>query len=317
MQTTPSIILTVKLELLILLLITSTGLSFSVNMSGSNIAAKTKVVLVTGGNKGIGHAICKKLLTDYSETFVLLGARDKVRGESAVDEISSVVPDGKDRIAFVQIDTSSDESVQSAASTVKNFLRDRVGDGDLYGIVNNAGIGWGYTHEETVGTNYFGPRRVNEAFAPFLSRTSPTGRIVNVASASGPLFVNRCQDPKLRKILAEPLTSTIEQLDSIATAYKGKVSSEALYGFSKALLNAYTALHAKGCPDLIINSCSPGYIKTDLAPEGTGSPDQGAFCPVHLLMAQGVKTGWYYGSDAKRSPLDRYRSPGDPPFEGP
>ena len=28
-------------------------------------------------------------------------------------------------------------------------------------------------------------------------------------------------------------------------------------------------------------------------------------------------TGRYYGSDAVRSPMDRYRSPGAPPYEGP
>lgn len=27
-------------------------------------------------------------------------------------------------------------------------------------------------------------------------------------------------------------------------------------------------------------------------------------------------SGRYYGSDGLRSPLDRYRSPGDPPYQG-
>ena len=27
------------------------------------------------------------------------------------------------------------------------------------------------------------------------------------------------------------------------------------------------------------------------------------------------ESGWYYGSDAVRSPLDVYRGPGDPPYE--
>mmetsp|Transcript_10991 Transcript_10991/g.15840 ORF Transcript_10991/g.15840 Transcript_10991/m.15840 type:complete len:167 (-) Transcript_10991:635-1135(-) len=128
----------------------------------------SKVILVTGGNKGIGHAICRKLLTEYPETFVLLGAREKERGELAVAELSSLVTGGKDRISLVLMDTSIEESVQSAASAVETLLHDR-GDERLYGIVNNAGIGWGHSYEKTVGTNYFGPKWVSQSFAPFLS----------------------------------------------------------------------------------------------------------------------------------------------------
>ena len=38
---------------------------------------------------------------------------------------------------------------------------------------------------------------------------------------------------------------------------------------------------------------------------------------MHLLIANGLQgNGRYYGSDAKRSPLDRYRSPGSPEYDG-
>ena len=46
-----------------------------------------KRILVTGGNKGIGLGIVKKLLRDYSDTFLLLGSRDPKRGEEAVKEV--------------------------------------------------------------------------------------------------------------------------------------------------------------------------------------------------------------------------------------
>ena len=46
-----------------------------------------KTILVTGGNKGIGLGIVKKLLRDYSDTFLLLGSRDAKRGEDAVKEV--------------------------------------------------------------------------------------------------------------------------------------------------------------------------------------------------------------------------------------
>ena len=48
------------------------------------------------------------------------------------------------------------------------------------------------------------------------------------------------------------------------------------------------------------------------------APDEGTVSTMHLLFADGLEgSGHYYGSDAKRSPLDRYRSPGSPAYEGP
>ena len=46
------------------------------------------------------------------------------------------------------------------------------------------------------------------------------------------------------------------------------------------------------------------------------SPAEGARAPIHLLCGELEGNGRYYGSDAKRSPLDRYREPGSPPYVG-
>ena len=46
-------------------------------------------------------------------------------------------------------------------------------------------------------------------------------------------------------------------------------------------------------------------------------PADGARCPLHLLFGELTGTGRYYGSDAQRSPLDRYRTPGSAPYTGP
>ena len=49
---------------------------------------------------------------------------------------------------------------------------------------------------------------------------------------------------------------------------------------------------------------------------GMKPPSAGAVAPMHLLFDELEGNGRYYGSDAKRSPLDRYRSPGSPPYVG-
>ena len=47
--------------------------------------------------------------------------------------------------------------------------------------------------------------------------------------------------------------------------------------------------------------------------------EQGAVCPVFLTIGD-VPTppgeAWFFGSDALRSPLDNYREPGSPPYDG-
>lgn len=268
-----------------------------------------KHILVTGGNKGIGKAICERLLSEWSDTHVLLGTRSLQRGEEAVNDIVQALgKDVKDRLSLVEIDTSSDESVKKAADQCQE---------ELYGIINNAGVGWGFSLEETLNVNYFGPRRVNDAFRTHLK--TPGGRVVNVASASGPNFLQDLDDQDLKTKLHQPwlIPGKIEELDSMARS----VQTSNHYGVSKAFLNAYTVLDAKLNPDLVINSVTPGFISTDLTAGTTASnpPSKGAVPPCFLMMDEAVAkepTGRYYGSDCLRSPMHFYRGPGEPVYEG-
>lgn len=95
----------------------------------------------------------------------------------------------------------------------------------------------------------------------------------------------------------------------------------------QALVNMYMVQLARDHPELIVNAATPGFIKTDLTKPfeasgktldemGAKSPAEGAKVLVHLATADGASSGWYFGSDLVRSPLDRYRGPGDPPYVG-
>mmetsp|Transcript_18598 Transcript_18598/g.62349 ORF Transcript_18598/g.62349 Transcript_18598/m.62349 type:complete len:132 (-) Transcript_18598:33-428(-) len=109
----------------------------------------------------------------------------------------------------------------------------------------------------------------------------------------------------------------------------GREDSMFAYGLSKACLNAYALALARLRPDLQVNSCTPGFIETDLtrrmaeragrtpADMGMKEPAHGAQVPVRLVLGDVEGSGRYYGSDGLRSPLDCYRAPGDPPYEGP
>ena len=127
------------------------------------------------------------------------------------------------------------------------------------------------------------------------------------------------------------LAASPESLPTLATSLGLPDPSSQMfaYGLSKALLNAYTLALAREYPRLVVNACSPGYIETDLTrpwaeasgktPESMGMkpPEAGALAPVKLMLGEAVGSGRYYGSDGLRSPMDKYRSPGDPEYEGP
>ena len=291
-------------------MIVAKHISIAITILSTVHAMTMQRILVTGGNKGIGKAICQKLLEEHANVHIVLGSRDKARGEHAIaDLIANVGKDCADRLELVELDTACDASVQRAAEQVAL-------GGSLYGIVNNAGIGVGFDVQEVMNVNYFGVRRVNDAFGNLIER--PGGRIVNVGSAAGPSFVESLEEGDLKEKLTKPwiIEGGIAELDEIARNIKTKDG----YFSSKALLNAYTVLHAKSEKYLIINSCSPGWILTDLS-KGTGAsnpPSKGAVSPVWALMSKDIAalpTGRYYGSDCIRSPLHYYRGPGEAPYE--
>lgn len=265
-------------------------------------------ILVTGGNKGIGLAIVEAILREHADTFVYLGSRDAERGREA----AAALP--KERLTVLALDVTRDDSVAAAREQVQ----------PLFGLVNNAGIGHGSSFEAVLQTNILGLQRVSAAFLPLLE---PGGRIVNVTSAAGPSYVAGCS-PEQRKLLLDPelewetLRAFVQERIQRAPGSDGADA----YGLSKACANAYTVLLARQHPELRINACTPGFIETDLtrsftaqksaAELGMKTPAEGARSALHLLFEPLEGNGRYYGSDCKRSPLDRYRAPGDPEYTG-
>lgn len=263
-------------------------------------------ILVTGANKGIGLAIVEAILGEQPDTFVYLGARDAERGRDAARGLP------QDRVAVVPLDVTSDTSVASAREQVE----------PLYGLVNNAGIGYGNSFEAVLQTNILGLQRVSAAFLPLVERG---GRIVNVTSAAGPSYVADCA-PARRQLLLDPelewsrLHAFVQECLRDAPSVDGADA----YGLSKACANAYTVLLAREHPELLVNACTPGFIETDLtraftagksaAELGMKTPAEGARSTLHLLFDPLEGNGRYYGSDSKRSPLDRYRAPGSPAY---
>ena len=126
-----------------------------------------KVILVTGANKGIGQAIVKRLLAEFPDTHLLLGSRDKQRGDTAVQELLKDLGSAvKPRLEMLQLDVTSEQSVAAAVEKVRSRYG---GERPLYGLVNNAG-GSLATDRETIQLNTYAVIRVCEAFLPLIQQ---------------------------------------------------------------------------------------------------------------------------------------------------
>jgi len=95
--------------------------------------ASRKIVLVTGGNNGIGYEIVKALLESEKPYHVLLGSRSLSKAKAAVENLKSEVPDTSNTVEILQVDLTSDESIEKAFEQVKS------GHGYLDVLINNAG----------------------------------------------------------------------------------------------------------------------------------------------------------------------------------
>jgi len=121
--------------------------------------------LITGANKSLGFETARRL-AEAGHT-IYLGSRDEQRGKEAAGRIGA---------RPVQIDVTSDDSVQAAAA----LIRDEAGHLDV--LVNNAGISGGLGRSPgdvtaadmraVYETNVFGVVRVTHAFLPLLAASS-------------------------------------------------------------------------------------------------------------------------------------------------
>ncbi len=93
-----------------------------------DLKLKNKVIIVTGGSKGIGFGICK-VLAQEGAIPVILG-RNKTTIASAVKELKDA--GGMVGFAFVEL-THPEECKNAVASVLKEF-------GRIDGLVNNAGV---------------------------------------------------------------------------------------------------------------------------------------------------------------------------------
>ncbi|KAL8826705.1 MAG: hypothetical protein Q9191_003630 [Dirinaria sp. TL-2023a] len=253
------------------------------------------IAIVTGANRGIGNAICQSLTRDFKGPLCLYATSRK--GEDLGFKPTSP----ETQIEYPKLDIADTRSIQDLAKTIKTEH-----DG-LDVLINNAGLNLDdqYSPENvktTLDTNYRGTLKT------FGALLHPHGRIVNVSSTGSSLSN---YSPELQSRFRDP-QMTLADLEEMMDEYQSAVDSgterqkgwpKQAYAASKAAMNAMTATLARENKGLVINSCCPGWVATDMgkmiSPTPPKDPLEGARIPIRLGFGDiGGVTGRYWGNDS-------------------
>jgi 3-oxoacyl-[acyl-carrier protein] reductase len=188
-----------------------------------------KVALVTGGSRGIGAAIAKRLAADGA-TVAITYAKDATSASAVVKAIE----DAGAKALAIQADAIDADAIKAAVEkTVATF-------GALDILVNNAGVGnrtpmADMTQQEfdwTLAVNARGPMFAIQAAVPAMR---DNGRIINISSCG----------------------SRVAQTTSLL----------AVYQMSKGALEQLARCYMKelGARGITINTVLPGFVETELA----------------------------------------------------
>jgi retinol dehydrogenase-12 len=121
-----------------------------------------KVILITGGNIGLGKASALALCT-HNPAQLWITARNPSTGETAVSEIQALAPKTVS-VKLLELDLTSFASIKSAAKRFKREAGERL---DV--LMLNAGIMGGEPgvtkegYEKQFGTNHVGHVSINKA----------------------------------------------------------------------------------------------------------------------------------------------------------
>ncbi|MFC1603783.1 SDR family NAD(P)-dependent oxidoreductase [Planctomycetota bacterium] len=160
-----------------------------------------KAVVITGTSTGIGKACA--LYLDKLGFKVYAGVRKQADGDMLKSEAS-------ERLKSLILDVTSAESINNASDTIGKETK-----GNVFGLINNAGIGRGGPLEvmpvpeiqKVMSVNVVGLMAVTQAFIPMLRKGR--GRIINIGSTSSILAVPGASVYSASKFAVRAITDSL------------------------------------------------------------------------------------------------------------
>jgi NAD(P)-dependent dehydrogenase (short-subunit alcohol dehydrogenase family) len=144
-----------------------------------------KVVLVTGGAKGIGRMISEGFVANGAKVY--LSSRDAKACEQACKELNAI---GKGKAEYITADFYKEEDIKKLAEELKRR------EGKLHILINNSGSNWGESYDtypsaawdRVLTLNLKRVFQLTQAVTPLLesaaSKSDPS-RVINIGSVDG------------------------------------------------------------------------------------------------------------------------------------
>ncbi|KXJ84725.1 hypothetical protein Micbo1qcDRAFT_170005 [Microdochium bolleyi] len=231
---------------------------------------KDKVILVTGGNTGLGKQSILELAKHKPKT-IWLGARNTTKAQETVDEIEAEVPGVS--IKLVEMDLASLSSVRASAYKVLDSS-DRL---DILllnaGIMNVPPATTKDGYEIQFGTNHMGHAMLTKLLLPLLLKAADqhsTARITVLSSAAHSIA---------------PVDGI--HFDTLKTS-AAEMGGWARYGQSKLANVLFAKELAQRYPTLTVSSVHPGVVNTNLSTTTRENSWVGWLAMTMLLFFTGV-----------------------------
>jgi len=143
-----------------------------------------KLVLITGGSKGIGLATAREFVAEGADVYIL--ARHKEQLTQAIREFEELRVDADQKFGWIKADVTLPTEIEKIAT---KFIKE-IGIPDY--LVNCAGVAHPGKFEELdlsifywmMDVNYYGTVIMTKAFAPAMIQRG-SGHIINVSSMGG------------------------------------------------------------------------------------------------------------------------------------
>jgi NAD(P)-dependent dehydrogenase (short-subunit alcohol dehydrogenase family) len=199
-----------------------------------------KICLVTGSTSGLGKATALALARQHAT--VILGCRDRQRGEAVLAEIKAGSPAAT--VDLLLLDLSVQHSVRSAVKELEH----RYDHLDV--LINNAAV---FTRQRTLTADGYETMFATNHLGPFLL----TNLLLSRLKASSAARILTVTAPSTTKIAFEDLRA------------EHKFSAMHAFGASKAanLLFTYDFARRLAGTNVTVNAFFPGLVKTPLMRE--------------------------------------------------
>ena len=271
----------------------------------------SRVILVTGANRGIGYEAVKYLSQQLPNDKILLSSRSVENGDAAIKKMREEdSAHDYSNVEVIELDITKQDSLSSAVKTIRDKY------GKLTDLLHNTGIAsvnGDNMSPEILNVNVRNAKDTIEAFLPLIP--AETGRISLVSSEVGAWYAAGT-DESLRSKLEDVSNNdwpTIEKYvdDWVAfsqcksASLKWSPTSSMLdqaYGVSKALVTAWARHFAQTETKVPIAIVCPGYCATELNGwSGHRSAAQGGISVAWPLL-NNFETGHFY-QDGKDLPI--------------